>query len=142
MGTDIGPRHQAAKPRPERVAAVTLSGCEFVVGWDGEPADYEPHHYLGGLGRQRPTAWVECVKLDGKWWNVDKVFASDFCDQLDAALLALEDFSACERATNADRSQQIAERAAVDAWRSVVPDGSNVGGGGHTAVAPRLELRG
>ena len=43
----------------------------------------------------KPTAWVECVKLDGKWWDVRDIFSSTFCDQLDAALCALEDFSLC-----------------------------------------------
>jgi hypothetical protein len=33
---------------------------------------------------------------DGSYWSVMReVFASDFCDQLDVALCALEEFGAC-----------------------------------------------
>ena len=95
MKPSITPRGQSANPRPERISTVNLSGCAFVVGWDGEPADYEWHYYLGGLGQQKPSAWVACVKLDGKWWDVKEVFAPDFCAMFDTALMALEDFSAC-----------------------------------------------
>ena len=87
--SDIQPRHQAANPRAKQISTVAIGGCDFVVGWDGEAPDYERHHFFGITGRQHPTAWVECVKLGGKWWNVNEVFSSDFCDQLDAALLAL-----------------------------------------------------
>ena len=86
MKTNIEPRNQLANPMPERIATITICGCEFVVGWDGEAADYEPHYFLGGLGNKNPVSWVECVKLDGKWWNANEVFSSDFCHQLDAAL--------------------------------------------------------
>ena len=93
---NIEPRHKLATPRPERIATVSLSGCEFVVGWDGEPG--EPDTYCDGHVSVRgspPAAWVECVKLDGKWWDAHEVLSSDFCDQLDAALCALEEFGAC-----------------------------------------------
>ena len=93
---NIEPRHKLANPRPERIATVSLSGCEFVVGWDGEPG--EPDTYCEGavsVRGSKPAAWVECVKLDGKWWEAHEVFSSDFCDQLDAALCALEEFGAC-----------------------------------------------
>jgi hypothetical protein len=96
MNSEIEPRKEFMKPRPERMATVTLSGCEFFVGWDGEAPDYERHHFFGITGRQHPTAWVECVKLDGKWWEAHEVFSSDFCDQLDAALLELEEFGLCK----------------------------------------------
>ena len=94
---NIEPRHKLASPRPERIATVSLGGCEFVVGWDGEAG--EPDTYCEGyvsVRGSRPAAWVECVKLDGKWWEASEVFSSDFCDQLDAALLALEEFGACK----------------------------------------------
>ena len=96
MKTDIEPRQQAATPRPGRIATVTMSGCEFVVGWDGEPG--EPDTYCDGhvsVRGSKPAAWVECVKLDGKWWDASEVFSSGFCDQLDKALCALEEFGAC-----------------------------------------------
>jgi hypothetical protein len=96
MKTDIEPRQQAATPRPGRIATVTLSGCEFVVGWDGEPG--EPDTYCDGhvsVRGSKPSAWVECVRLDGKWWDAHEVFTSDFCAQLDAALCSLEEFGAC-----------------------------------------------
>jgi hypothetical protein len=72
MNSEIEPRKEFLKPRPEQISAVTLSGCEFLVGWDDGDAR------------------IECVKLGGKWWEVHEVFSSDFCDQLDAALLKLE----------------------------------------------------
>ena len=96
MSKDIEPRHKLASPRPERISAVTVSGCEFVVGWDGTAG--EPDTYCEGsvsVRGSRPTAWVECVKLGGKWWDAPEVFSSDFCDQLDAALCALEEFGRC-----------------------------------------------
>mgnify|MGYP003554006650 FL=1 len=96
MSSDIEPRHHAANPRPERIATVNLSGCEFVGGWDGEPGELDT--YCDGhvsVRGSKPTAWVECVKLDGKWWEANEVFSSDFCDQLDAALCELEEFGAC-----------------------------------------------
>lgn len=96
MGTDIAPRHQANAPKPEQISALTLSGCTFVVGWGCEKG--EPETYCDGYVSDpgiKPTAWVDCVKLDGKWWDAGDVFSSDFGDQLDAALLALEEFSAC-----------------------------------------------
>lgn len=94
--SDIQPRHQAATPPAKQISTVAIGGCDFVVGWDGEAPDYERHYFFGITGRQHPTAWVECVKLGDKWWNVNEVFSSDFCDQLDAALLALEEFGACK----------------------------------------------
>ena len=97
MSTDIEPRHPAANPPAKQISTVEIGGCEFVVGWDGEAPDYERHHFFGITGRQHPTAWVECVKLGGKWWGVNEVFSSDFCDQLDAALLELEEFGACSK---------------------------------------------
>ena len=93
---NIEPRHKIANPRPERIATVGLSGCEFVVGWDGESGESDT--YCEGavsVRGSKPAAWVECVKLDGKWWEAHEVFSSDFCDQLDAALCALEEFGAC-----------------------------------------------
>jgi hypothetical protein len=93
---DIMPRNVIANPKPERITAVVLYGCEFVIGWDGEPG--EDDTYCDGYVSVRgckPTAWVECVKLDGKWWEVSQVFSSDFCDQLDAALKELDDFGSC-----------------------------------------------
>jgi hypothetical protein len=96
MITDITPLPTLAAPRPERIATVSLSGCEFVVAWDGEAG--EPDTYCDGyvsVRGSKPTAWVEYVKLDGEWWGVCEVFSSDFCDQLDAALLGLEDFGQC-----------------------------------------------
>lgn len=73
-----------------------MHGCYFVVGWDAEEADFEHHHHFGIVGRKHPVAWVECVKLDGKWWDAHEVFSSDFCDQLDASLMSLEEFGACK----------------------------------------------
>ena len=96
VGNDIEPRHQLANPSAERIAAVTVGGCEFVVGWDGEAG--EPDTYCDShvsVPGSKPVAWVECVRLGGKWWGVHEVFSSDFCDQLDAALCALEEFGAC-----------------------------------------------
>ena len=95
MSTDITPRKQAAIPQPERISTVTLSGCEFVVGWGCEKG--EPETYCDGYVSDpgiKPAVWVDCVKLDGKWWDAGDVFSSDFCDQLDAALYALEEFGA------------------------------------------------
>lgn len=97
MSNDIHPRHPVANPIPERIATVSLSGCEVVVGWDGESGETDT--YCDGHVSVRgspPSAWVECVKLGGKWWDAHEVFSSDFCDQLDAALLELEDFGACK----------------------------------------------
>ena len=93
---NIEPRHIVDKPRPERIAVVNLSGCEFVVGWDGEPGEPDTHceGYVSVRG-SKPTAWVECVNLGGQWWDAHEVFSSDFCDQLDAAICALEEFGSC-----------------------------------------------
>ena len=96
MSNDIEPRHHQANPSAERIADVTVGGCKFVVGWEG--AAGEPDTCCDGFVSVRgskPTAWVECVKLGGKWWEAQAVFSSDFCDQLDAALCALEEFGLC-----------------------------------------------
>ena len=75
---------------------MVLGGCEFVVGWGGETGETDTYcdDHISVRGNA-PMAWVECVKIAGKWWDARDMFSSGFCDKLDAALLALEDFSAC-----------------------------------------------
>ena len=93
---NIKPRDWLEIPRVDRISAVMLSGCEFVIGWGGEEGEQATYcdSYVSVPG-SKPTAWVECVKLDGKWWDVRDIFSPTFCDQLNVALCALEDFSAC-----------------------------------------------
>ena len=95
MFDSIEPRDTMAGPRPDRIATVRLAGCDFAVGWDGESA--EPDTYCDGyisVPGSPAAAWVECVNLDGKWWEAREVFTETFCSQLDAALCALEEFGA------------------------------------------------
>lgn len=87
MKTEITPLATVEAPAPDRIASVTMSGCEFEVGYgfeEGEPATWCDEFV--SVHASKALAWVECVKLGGKWWNAIEVFESDFCDQLDAAL--------------------------------------------------------
>ena len=88
---DIAP--DARAPNPERIAAVTVCGVEFVVSWDG--TDAEDDTYCDGyvaVHGSKAEAWVESIKLGGKWWDTRMICSVEFRAALTAALLTLEDF--------------------------------------------------
>lgn len=76
-------------PRADRIARVTVHGAEFVVAWD-EEVNEEERYQFGTLPAGR-ACWVDMVRFDGVWFYAVEVLTSDLIDDLDAALMALED---------------------------------------------------
>lgn len=83
-------------PLAGRTTHVEIEGVKFIVSWNGEPADdCEHHHHLGTLGNPNPTAWVDLVQVNGRWWRADEILKEDFIKELCTALLALPEFCGC-----------------------------------------------